>query len=114
MSKINFKEFDKPELLEVLELFMSLNLFPSLESHLIRKMNNSHFNRITDERNKIAIKLQKLFDKKRKSKQDKAQEQKLCNQLLSKDKVREKRLEKMLELEIVSKEEYENLTVLNK
>ncbi|WP_320034817.1 hypothetical protein [Halarcobacter sp.] len=114
MSKINFKEFDKPELLEVLELFMSLNLLPSLESHLIRTMNNNHFNRITDERNKIVIKLQKLFDKKRKSKQDKAQEQKLYNQLLSKDKVREKRLKKMLDLEIVSQEEYNNLTILNK
>lgn len=113
-KKINFKEFDKPELIEALEVFMSVNLLPSMESHLMRKMSSSHLNRLTDERNSLAIKLRGLLDKKRKTPLIKAQIQRLFKQLEVKDRAREKRLKKMLQLEFLSQEDYDNLTLLHK
>ena len=111
---IDFTEFDKPELIEALNIFNEMNLLPSMEEYLIRKMNSSCFNRLTDERNSIVLKLQPLLDKKRKSYKEKAQINRLVKQIDTKTKSREKALKRLLELGMVSDEKYKTLTLLDK
>lgn len=113
-EKIDFSKFDKPELIEALNIFNELNLLPSMQDYLVKKMNNSHFNRLTKERNDICIKVRPLLDKKRKTRKESLLIDNLIKQIDIKTKSREKSLKKLHELRMVDDKEYEELSLLNK
>jgi len=111
---IDFTKFEKPELIVALNIFNEMNLLPSMESTLIQQMNGSYFNRLSDERNKLVNEINQLLDKKRRNSKEQNQINRLVKRIDIKKKAREKALNILLELGMVTKENYKELTLIGK
>jgi hypothetical protein len=110
---IDFKEFNKDELIVAAEKLLEFNMLPSMEEHISRILNNMKFNRLTDARNNLAIKLKKKLEE-RKTRQRGIDISKLYKAFDTADKQREVQLEKLLELKMISQEDFNNLSTKGK
>jgi len=106
--EIDFKEFSKDEIIEAAELMLKTTLLPSLESHLIETLNNKKYNRLVDERNKLAVKWNNLLDHKQTDEVVIAKE-KIKKQLKRLDEKCKEQLQKLLDLKIIDQERYDEL-----
>lgn len=110
---IDFKEFNKNEVIIAAEKLLEFNMLPSMEEHIARMLNNMKFERLTDKRNNIAIEINRLLDEKETESRN-IQILGLRMKISGADDERERQLKKMLDLKIISQEDYNRLSVKDK
>lgn len=110
---IDFKEFNKNEVIFAAEKLLEFNLLPSMEEHISRMLNKMKFQRLTDARNDIAIKINRLLDEKESASRN-IKITGLVVKLRPADDARDKQLQKMLDLKIITQEEFNDLSLKDK